>query len=129
MFYLKGLFSAASTHLVPFLFFFFHYRKLFIRNFTLFSYYCRHINVTRNAHALGVTTGQMQFSIHFYSSEFSISLLQITFFSEFELRFLIPRGLVTRKITYKHTYHRTCVDKEYCLQSVKIKTKGTESWM
>jgi hypothetical protein len=44
----------------------------------------------------------------------------LLWFVEFELRFLIPRVLITRKITYKWT----CADEVYRLQSVKIKQMG-----
>jgi hypothetical protein len=52
----------------------------FTRHFRHFSYYCKCINVTRDAHALIVrrTTGQMQFIIRFYSSKFSISLQNLS---------------------------------------------------
>jgi hypothetical protein len=44
-----------------------------------------------------LTTGRMQFSIHFYNSEFSIPLLRLTFIYRIVLRFLIPRGLSATK--------------------------------
>jgi hypothetical protein len=50
-----------------------------------------------------LTTDRIQFSINFYSPEFGISFVAaLLLFAEFELRFLIPRGLITRKITFKH---------------------------
>jgi hypothetical protein len=42
-------------------------------------------------------------------------------FAEFELRFLNPGDLISRKITYKHS--NGCVHEVHRLQSVKIKAK------
>jgi hypothetical protein len=45
-----------------------------------FSCYCSYINITHEAHALIVrlSTGQMQFIIHFYNSELSTSGSTVT---------------------------------------------------
>jgi hypothetical protein len=52
--------------------------KYFLQGILHISFITAHtyINVTRDAHALRLTTGQMQFSINFYNSKLRIPLLR-----------------------------------------------------
>jgi hypothetical protein len=89
-----------SFHALARFFFVSRYRlNTFTIRFRHFCYYCDYKNVTRDAHELRLTLGRMQFSIHFYSSKFSVFIVAaLVLFAEFELRFLIPRGPTTRKV-------------------------------
>jgi ABC-type antimicrobial peptide transport system permease subunit len=89
-FLFEGLIFVSVQALASVCFFFvFHYLlNNCTRHFRHLSYCCRYISVTRDAHALRLTIGRMQFSIHFDNSKFSISLFaELLLFAEFELRF------------------------------------------
>jgi hypothetical protein len=80
IFYLKGYFSATSTHLLNF----FPTEMLFTGHFRHFSYHCKYINVTRDAQPLRLTTGRIHlvliftFKVHYFIVEALLSFAELS---------------------------------------------------
>jgi hypothetical protein len=84
---------------------------LFTGHFRHFSYYCRYINVTREAHEMGLSTGQMLFSTIFTMQSLKFHCFGITFICRIWVDVLNSKGQITRKVTHQ----RTCVKEVYRL--------------